>query len=648
MYLPSLNKHNVKRRVTDSFRGINKSAGCKEDCFYSTKALCSRLYPALSTEPTRYILDRINTGSVGRALFFMNKGIGYVTPYRSDIPDVYSLSYKGNKLTTFDFMENMSILNILSFNSKTLFVKQDYAYEFDPDFSTPARALSKVGYTLNVQAAHTNPLYSEATLRLSLVYEDMTEIGSFSTGVENSDFPADAEVGDCYMRNAEYYRLIYKDSASPDKNIWQPIVSFRLRLNVGDGYRNFKAGDYVRLSYLKCWNWSVRTLANLNRFVRIDSVDDSKRYITEAIPVSEDTYLILQEISYPTNDIGYGSPIINNVGNDLYILEGSVSACMPSMDMICTGANRVWGCSSDKGEIYASELGSHRNWSVFEGGSGDSYAVTVGSSGNFTACCSYLGTPIFFKENEMIVITGSRPASFTLNSYSVRGVATHSPEGLYVVGDTLYYMASDGVYAYNGASTTCISRDLGEDIKALSGAVFSGEGDILFICGELRGEWVRFSYDTVHRIWHSCPTDPVTTYLRFPDATLEVSKNGNDCVLTTMYNGIPSGYGSKDYISSLEPVWSWESNDISYSTPDKKYLRRLSIDSSCDGESEIYISYDGDTPVHICSVPPHTRTSRRIHIFPRRCDHFRVICSGRGKMILYSVTKDVEEASENG
>ena len=104
MYLPSLNRHNVKRRVTDRFGGINKSAGNEEDCLYSTSGLCARLYPALSTEPTRYILDRVNTGSVGRPMFFLNKGIGYATPYRSDIPDLYYLSYKGSKITTFDFV----------------------------------------------------------------------------------------------------------------------------------------------------------------------------------------------------------------------------------------------------------------------------------------------------------------------------------------------------------------------------------------------------------------------------------------------------------------------------------------------------------------------------------------------------------------
>ncbi len=170
---------------------------------------------------------------------------------------------------------------------------------------------------------------------------------------------------------------------------------------------------------------------------------------------------------------------------------------------------------------------------------------------------------------------------------------------------------------------------------------------MLFISGKLNDKWIRYSYDPTHRLWHSSATERVTGYLRFSDATLEVTRKGDCSVLKTMYNGIPSEYGT-EYISALEPVWSWESTDISYRTPDKKYLRRLTIDSSCDTEAEIYISYDGNEPIHICSSPPHTRTSRRIHIFPRRCDRFRVIMEGRGKMILYSVTKDTEEASEDG
>ena len=66
------------------------------------------------------------------------------------------------------------------------------------------------------------------------------------------------------------------------------------------------------------------------------------------------------------------------------------------MDFICENENRLWGCKEDT--IYSSKLGDPFNWNVFDGLSTDSYAVNVRIDGDFTACCSYLGYPVFFKE----------------------------------------------------------------------------------------------------------------------------------------------------------------------------------------------------------------------------------------------------------
>ena len=647
MYLPELNPLKTTAKTIDSFGGINRGRVCEENQFYNTEFLSSRNYPALSSAEAVYELDSIETNSVGMPVFFLNGKLGYIDPYRSDLPGVYSLIYNGSTLTNFELSENVTGANVTAFNGKTLFVKGTMAYEFDPSYTSPATALSNIGYTLTVQPAHENPTYNEATLRLSLLYEDMTEFGSFSKGTEDQEFPEDAEVDDCFARRLECYRLIYKDSTDSSNNIWQPVTSFRLRLNIGDGYRRFKEGDYVRLKGLKYWNWAVRHFKELERFVRIDAVDEENRFITDAIPIFEDFCIIAEAMEYPTNNIGYGNPIINNAGNDLYMLEGSISGCMPSIDFVCTGANRVWGCSNDNREIYASELGNARNWSVFEGLSGDSYAVTVGSDGDFTACCNYLGTPVFFKENEMIVITGSRPASFTLNSYSVRGVPKDSPNGLCVVGDTLYYIAHDGVYAYNGSGAVCISKELGEDIKRLTDAVFGGEGDMLYISGNIDGAYMQFTYDTLRKIWHNSSSEQISGYIKYPDASLCICYDNGIASVRTLGEGIPRDYelsGAK----RLDNRWCWETGDITYRTTDKKYVRKICLDTECDGVCDMYISYDGGVFRQIGHFAPHKRGASSVYVFPMRCDSFRLRMSGEGEMTLYALTKEVEEAKENG
>ena len=67
---------------------------------------------------------------------------------------------------------------------------------------------------------------------------------------------------------------------------------------------------------------------------------------------------------------------------------------MPELDFLCENENRLWGCKGDT--IYASKLGDPFNWNVFDGVSTDSYAVDVGSAGDFTGCFAYRGYPVFF------------------------------------------------------------------------------------------------------------------------------------------------------------------------------------------------------------------------------------------------------------
>ena len=85
------------------------------------------------------------------------------------------------------------------------------------------------------------------------------------------------------------------------------------------------------------------------------------------------------------------------------------------------GTYRIWtlfvrmktGCGAAKGDtVYASKLGDPFNWNVFDGLSTDSYAVDVGSAGDFTACCSYLGYPCMFKEEHIYKVYGDKPSNF--------------------------------------------------------------------------------------------------------------------------------------------------------------------------------------------------------------------------------------------
>ena len=96
---------------------------------------------------------------------------------------------------------------------------------------------------------------------------------------------------------------------------------------------------------------------------------------------------------------------------------------MPELDFVTECDNRVWGCSKKENVIYGCTLGDPTNWYSYQGTAADSYAVTVGSDGPFTAAASCLGCVLFFKENCIHRLYGTKPSEYRLSSVRCRGVA---------------------------------------------------------------------------------------------------------------------------------------------------------------------------------------------------------------------------------
>ena len=127
---------------------------------------------------------------------------------------------------------------------------------------------------------------------------------------------------------------------------------------------------------------------------------------------------------------------------------------VPDMDYLTECDNRIWGCSSKENIIYACKLGDPSNWFSYRGIAADSYAVTVGSDGAFTGAATCMGYALFFKENTLHKLYGSKPSDFQLSSLRCRGVAKGAARSLCVINETLYYLSPDGVMAWDGSIPT--------------------------------------------------------------------------------------------------------------------------------------------------------------------------------------------------
>ena len=307
---------------------------------------------------------------------------------------------------------------------------------------------------------------------------------------------------------------------------------------------------------------------------------------------------------------------------------------VPDMDYVCESNNRIWGCSSAKHEIYSSKLGDPMNWNNFEGISTDSYAMTVGSDGDFTGCIGHLGNVIFFKEDIIHKIYGNTPSNYQINTYALPGVERGSTGSICTINETLYYKGRKGVYAYDGSVPVFLSDAFGDDIyKNAHAEQYEGKYYVSMKNGTNTALMV---YDPALQLWHK-EDDTEMKLATYGDGKLYYIDRENQ--LRTIADD-----GEKEVFD-----WTLESGDMMEGTFNMKHISKLMFHVHLDEGAvmEVYMKYDSDP---MWKREYTLRNARKktylIPIIPRRCSQFRYRIAGYGKFRLYGISKYVEEGSE--
>jgi len=344
---------------------------------------------------------------------------------------------------------------------------------------------------------------------------------------------------------------------------------------------------------------------------------------------------------------------------DGIVIEGSVSECLlfgtaqvPNSitiepervipEFITECNNRLWGCSADGHEIYATTLGSWKRWQCYEGVSTDAYAVTIGSDGEFTGSVTYNGNPIFFKENSMVKITVSSTGAHQVKEVFCPGVQKGSENSICIINGILYYKGVEGIYAYDGSLPVLVSSSLGEVryYKAVSGTIL----DRYYVSmKDGNGLSHLFVYDTSTGMWAKEDNTDAMVFCRSKDELYYIDnadKKLKSVRGTLLYEG-----------GDPEGAFDWfaESGNIGFTMPDKKHMAKLQIRLSMElgTNVSIFLQYDSSGNwEHVCNINGTGTRSFTVPIIPRRCDHFKYMIGGRGGCKIFSVTKTIEEGSE--
>jgi hypothetical protein len=323
----------------------------------------------------------------------------------------------------------------------------------------------------------------------------------------------------------------------------------------------------------------------------------------------------------------------------------TVSRTMPDLDYLTESDNRLWGCkygmSADGhvvNEIYACKLGDFKNWNCFMGISTDSYVVGVGSDGPFTGAVTHLGYPLFFKENCFHKVYGKYPANFQVQDTACRGVQKGCNKSLAIVNETLFYKARSGIMAYDGSLPTEVSYALGNE--AYSEAVGGAHGNKYYVSmADTSGKYHLFVYDMGKGMWHKEDNLLVTAFCSCRGEMYAI--DGDTKKIFTM---LGSGEGQ-----TKDLPWMVETGEIGISSPDMKYISRLTVRMLLEIGSEvrIYGKYDfSDEWEHLFVTTGTSLRSFSVPIRPKRCDHMRIRIVGNGMAKIYSITKTIEQGSE--
>lgn len=326
----------------------------------------------------------------------------------------------------------------------------------------------------------------------------------------------------------------------------------------------------------------------------------------------------------------YENSFVLGEGGDSETL--TISREMPDLDFVCENENRLWGCKGDS--IYASKLGDPFNWNVFDGLSTDSYAVQVGSAGDFTACCSYLGYPVFFKDAHIYKVYGDRPSNFQVMGSASLGVEAGSHRSLAIAGETLFYLSRAGVVAYAGGIPQSIAAPFGTD--RYQNAVGGSDGLKYYVSMQQGADWSLFVYDSQRRLWHREDGRQILDFgwdgeLYFLDSTGKLWLDGKA-------RTVPAGAVSEGTVESMA-----EFGDFTEGSPNKKGTVRFLLRTTLESGARLKLSIRYDSMGDWQEIEQLSATQKRSFItpvVPRRCDHFRLKLEGTGMWQLYGITRE--------
>lgn len=310
----------------------------------------------------------------------------------------------------------------------------------------------------------------------------------------------------------------------------------------------------------------------------------------------------------------------------------SIKRSVPDLDFICESNYRLWGTSGNT--IYGSKYSDPINFKSFEGLTGDSYNIEVGSEGEFTGIMPYSSHICFFKENTLHKLYGSKPSNYQITASNVYGVQSGSENSMQIVNEQLLYKGVNGVYAYTGGVPELISANFGN--RRYSEAVACCDGEKYYISMKQGDTWNMFVYDVRKNIW-----------LREDDTHAVDMAFHNGKVYYLDVNG---GLYYIDKAADRNDIeWGATFCTIHETVNEKKGYSRfhLRLDLSAGAWLAVDIKTDNDLQwQQIYTTHNEKARTVSIPIMPMRCDSIDIRLRGKGECTVKAFIREFTVGSD--
>ena len=527
--------------------------------------------------------------------------MGMVAPVYKFIPkEERILEFKGyNKKSVIDDGEMRDMFNLSSDEYPCLYQRKPRGI-YSEGYRNPTTMIVK---NKKLAVISEGRFYYNGTIYPKLILSDDTQMVAINTRI-------------CFFPEKMYFNTKTREIGS----LTAAAVAENVTVTVTTSTITFPAGTNLNLS---------------SKFVAGDAVqvtatDDSRLSVSAVIKTVTD-----DSVTFPDETF------IDVVAEGEESLEATLERIVikrscPDLDFVMESGNRIWGVSNSDNTIYACKLGDPTNWQYFQNTSMDSYYAEQGTDGEWTGCAAYSTHLLFFKEDCIHKVYGSKPSTFQIETAKCHALEKGSSKSIAIINETVFYKSRLGIMAYSGGTPVLISDNFGTD--RYSNAVAGTDGIKYFVSLLRDSKPELLVFDMEKTLWHKEDDIRAREFCYHNGKLLYI--NDEDGVLYEIASDNPMPGES-------EILWRAQLGPFDEFIEDKKVYSKLKTRMTLAelSEVDIYISVDDGEWEWLQHINADKETSYFVPIVPRRCNKFAIKFSGQGYCKIESLVREYRQGT---